>query len=228
MTFARHPDTLITHMVKHRDAKANSSAATPRKAARSRDLIIDATIEALNERPMREVTIEEVMRRTALSRPAFYQYFRSVPAVIKVLLDRLQTEMMSSGSSWLSTDGDRLVCLRESLSGLMSVVRAHGPLFRAITEAAPLDTELEASWRDFMVRWDGAVAARIVAEQQRGLIDRSIDAHRIARALNLMDQIVMVDFFGGPEQADLESAVDVIFRIWSATLYGTVASPDRS
>ena len=72
----------------------------------------------------------------------------------------------------------------------------------------------------FMNRWDGAVAARIVAEQRSGLIV-PCDAAAIARALNKLDAAVLIAEFGRKPQGNPTRVTETLFHIWTHTLYGS-------
>ena len=175
-------------------------------------------------RPVRELTAGELMRRTGLSRPAFYQYFRSVNDLMRTLLIDLQTEMLTVASPWFDSEQDREEAIERSLAGIIEVCVRQGPVFRAVAEAAPLDPALEKAWDEFMQRWDGAVAAQIVAEQGRGLIDRDLDAVQVARCLNRLDAAMMVDGFGRRDQADPRVVLRTLHAIWTRTLYASASS----
>ena len=95
----------------------------------------------------------------------------------------------------------------------------HGPVLRAIAEAAPHDERLERAWLALLADWDDAIAERIEAEQRAGLVP-PFDAWSMARALNRLDAAVLIDSFGRRPQADPEAVLDTVHRIWSSALYG--------
>ena len=55
--------------------------------------IMAAAEELLRERPFRELTVDEVMRRTELSRPSFYVYFRDRHHLVLRVVERFGAEM---------------------------------------------------------------------------------------------------------------------------------------
>ena len=124
--------------------------ANARDAARSRELIVETAVEFLRHHPYRELNAGVLMERTGLSRPAFYQYFRNIPALIAHLLEDLASEMGESADAWLLEDGDRIEALYAGHGGIAAVVKEHGKLFRAISEAAHLDADLETVWNAFV------------------------------------------------------------------------------
>ena len=62
------------------------TAATPEVAEGE---IIAAAEALLRERPFRELTVDEVMRRTDLSRPSFYVYFRDRHQLVLRVVEHL-------------------------------------------------------------------------------------------------------------------------------------------
>ena len=165
------------------------------------------------------MTVGEVMRRTTLSRPAFYQYFTDLQDLMVSLLGEIEAVMHETASPWIDGEGDPIAALRESNLGVVQTCLKHGHIIRAIVEAAPLDERLEQAWTSFMERWDDAVEARILAQQQEGLIP-PCDARRIANALNLLDVNLVVAAFGRHPQDDPSDVLETMHFVWSSTLYG--------
>ena len=208
-------------MVNRSESSARSGErANARDAARSRELIVETAVEFLRHHPYRDLNAGVLMERTGLSRPAFYQYFRNIPALVAHLLEGLASEMGESANAWLLEDGDRIEALYAGHGGVAAVVKEHGRLFRAISEAAHLDADLETVWNAFVDGWTEGIAARIRHEQSTGLIDPSLDADWIARALNLMDVELLIGGFGKEPQDPMEEVVETIVTVWRRTLYG--------
>lgn len=159
------------------------------------------------------------MAGTTLSRPAFYQYFADVHDLIISLLHDIEAVMYQTACPWISGEGEPIAALRESNWGIVKTCVEHGPIIRAIVEAAPLDERLEQAWILFMERWDDAVEAQILAQQQEGLIP-PLDARRIANALNSLDVNLVVGAFGRHPQSNPQEVLETMHRVWSSTLYG--------
>ena len=67
--------------------------------------IIAAAEELLRERPFRDLTVDEVMRRTELSRPSFYVYFRDRHQLVLRVVERLGAEMLEMSARWFEGAG---------------------------------------------------------------------------------------------------------------------------
>lgn len=166
------------------------------------------------------------MAATPLSRPAFYRYFTDVEDLIEQLLAEFERGMQEQAMSWftseVATAAESMKQFRDSMAGLIRIVARSGPLYRAISEAAPLHPGLERVWRRFMGEWDSAVARRIRLEQGAGLIDPTLEADRIAHALNLMDATLMIHAFGKGRvrPAEIEAVIETICEVWFRVLWG--------
>ncbi len=196
--------------------KRKRSRHAPEEARRK---ILDSAARFLRNRHFREMTIGEVMAGTTLSRPAFYQYFTDVHDLILSLLSEIEEIMHQLASPWIDGEGEPIAALRESNRGVVEICAKHGPVIRAIVEAAPLDERLEQAWTSFMQRWDDVAEARIVAHQRDGLVP-PLDARRIASALNSLDVNLVVAAFGRHPQDDPNEVLETMHRVWSSTLYG--------
>ena len=188
-------------------------------------MIRQRAVRFLWEHPFREMTVAKLMAGTELSRPAFYQYFDDLHGLIELLLEEVEAVMRQMANPWISGVGEPISALRVSLRGVVQTCVQHGPIIRAVAEAAPLDERLEQAWVGFMGRWNNAVKTRIEAHQRDGLIARSLDARRTANALNALDAAVLISEFGRKPQGDADAVLKTLHRIWVGTLYGS--SPKR-
>jgi AcrR family transcriptional regulator len=200
------------------NGKNRASRHTPAEARRE---ITQSAVCFLSAHVFRDLTVANLMAETTLSRPAFYQYFHDLHDLLVSLLDEVEASMHAVANPWIAGEGEPLAALRDSLGGVVGKCVEHGPVLRAVYEAAPLDQKLEAAWSAFMVRWDDAVSARIEAHQQAGLIG-PLDPRRTAKALNALDAAVLIAEFGRSPQGDPEAVLDTLHAIWVGALYGKV------
>lgn len=189
----------------------------------ARQEIVESAIRFLWRRAFRDLTVMELMAGTTLSRPAFYQYYTDLHDLMESLLREVEVVMHRTANPWIVGEGEPIAALRTSLRGVVETTRDHGPILRAVFEAATHDARLEAAWSAFMRRWDDAISARIVAQQETGLI-RPLDARRVANALNALDAAVVIAEFGRHPQGDVEAVLETLHAIWVGALYGAVPS----
>lgn len=196
-----------------------------RKSERTRKAILDGALELLWSRPFREMTVADLMTVTGVSRSAFYRYFDDLYALMETLLLGLEEDIFEVAAPWFTGEGDPVVLLRESLSGLVRVCYERGPLLRAVADASTTDERLESSWAGFLLQFDDAVTAHIEQQQARGLIPE-FDARPIAVALNRLDASLLIHSFGRHPRHNPDAVLEAITRIWTSTLYQTIDTTD--
>src|SRR5215217_6721910 len=108
-----------------------SSVMGPRRRRRTPEVaereIIAAAEELLRERPFRELTVDEVMRRTELSRPSFYVYFRDRHHLVLRVVEHIGGELFTMSDRWLRGTGEGPELARAALDGIVAVYVEHGP-----------------------------------------------------------------------------------------------------
>jgi AcrR family transcriptional regulator len=196
----------------------------PEEAERA---ILAAARAFLEERPFREMTVEGVMVRTGLSRPAFYAYFRDRYEVVTRLLEGIGGLLFALDWRWLSGgEGEeaREVLVDALRAGSRTFVE-YGPVLRAIADAAGYDARVEQVYRHGLIeRLVAAVAIRISRDVEAGLSPADLDPQETARALVLMTERYLLDAFGRPERRPSRRESAAVFatleEIWVRTLYG--------
>ncbi len=198
-------------------------AVATRKSERTQQAILDGALAFLWTHPFRDLTVSEVMSRAGSSRPAFYQYFTDLHELMETLLNDMRADIMGVAQPWFEGEGDPIVLLTESLSGLVAVCYRRGPILRAVSDAAASDARLEQVWADFLAGFDDAVAQRIEQQQALGLIPR-FSARPVAIALNRLDASLLIGQFGRRPRGDPNAVCAALTRIWISTLYGMDAA----
>ena len=191
---------------------------SPEEAERE---ILAAAEELLRERPFRDLTVDEVMRRTDLSRPSFYVYFKDRHQLVLRVAERLGDEMLSLTSRWFEGTGpDGAASFREALTGTVTVYDRHGPVLHALADAATVDPEVERTYNAIMQTFIDATTTHIEAEIAAGRV-LPLDAGQTARALCLMNDRYLLATLGRTRTASPETVVETLATIWTRTLYGT-------
>jgi TetR/AcrR family transcriptional regulator, ethionamide resistance regulator len=197
----------------------------PEEAERA---ILAAARAFLEERPFREMTVEEIMVRTGLSRPAFYAYFRDRYEVVTRLLEGIGGLLFALDWRWLSGgegEEEAREVLVDALRAGSRIFVEYGPVLRAIADAAGYDARVEQVYRYGLIeRLVAAVASRISRDVEAGLSPTDLEAEETARALVLMTERYLLDAFGRPERRPSRRESTAVFRaleeIWVRTLYG--------
>jgi TetR/AcrR family transcriptional regulator, ethionamide resistance regulator len=186
-----------------------------RSPAEAEREILDSAEGFLRERPLRELTIDEVMAGTGLSRPAFYVYFRDRHDLVLRLISEIGSELFEMADKWLK-GGD----LRAGVEGVVAVYAKHGPVLRAISDAAVDDPDVERAYHGLVQRFIDATAEHIRIEQRGGRAE-GMTARRTAAALVWMNERYLSMCLGGRNNKQLRprEVADTLHQIWTRTLY---------
>jgi AcrR family transcriptional regulator len=181
--------------------------------------ILDAAEAFLRERPFREMTVDAVMSRTGLKRPAFYVHFRDRHDLALRVVEDLGLELGEMVDRWL-VGNDLVNDAKAAFEGLAEVYAKHGRVLRALSDAASGDENVERAYRDLMQQFINATAKRFADDQAAGLIDADLDVEETARALVWMDERYLTQAFSEEPHPDVQRVVQVLYNIWFSALYG--------
>ena len=189
---------------------------TPEVAERE---IIAAAEELLRERPFRELTVDEVMRRTELSRPSFYVYFRDRHHLVLRVVEHLGTELWTMSERWFDGTGPGDLRVRHAIEGIVAVFERHGAVLHALADAATVDPDVELAYRGLVQGFIDATAKHIESEIEAGRI-LPLDPAQTAKALIWMDERYLISCLGRTPNVAPEAVVETLATIWTRTLYG--------
>jgi len=181
--------------------------------------ILEAAERVLRARPFRDLQVADLMDETGLRRSSFYHYFRDRHDLVVGLLEKLAAELVPMNEVWFRAEGDRVANLRAGYEGVGRFWARHGPVLRAVADAATHDRKVEWAHRRFVERFVRGTAERIRADIDCGQI-APLDAEETARALILMSEGVLNEKLGRDHRADWRAVVDTLATIWQRALYG--------
>lgn len=188
---------------------------TPEVAQRE---IIDAAEALLRERPFRELTVDEVMRRTGLSRPSFYVYFKDRHDLMLRVFAALRGELQTVVNRWTQADGNSPQRLREALEGVVAVYAQHGPVVRALADAATDDPEVEQAYTGVVQFFIDAARERITSEVKAGVIAK-VDPEETAKALVWMTERYLYHSLGTARPSPPDEVAATLISVMSRALY---------
>jgi TetR/AcrR family transcriptional regulator, ethionamide resistance regulator len=180
--------------------------------------ILDAAEAILRERPFRDLTVDEIMARTTLSRPSFYVYFRGRHHLTVRLVEGIGAELLDKSQAWLAGTGEPRSDVRAAFEGIGAVYAEHGLVLGAIADAAGHDSDVEETYRGLILRFVDVTAGRIAKDIGRGDA-RDLDVHETARALVWMSERYLNESLGRLPQAPAEAVVETLTTIWTRVLY---------
>lgn len=180
--------------------------------------ILAAAELLLRERPFREITVADIMSRTGLKRPAFYVHFRDRYELVLRVVEQIGAELSAWLDSWLDGSSPR-EDLAATLGGAARVYAAHGPVLRALADAAVSDASVETSYRTLVQGFIETITAHIAAEQAAGGIAAELDGRETARALVWLNERYFYETLGGAVPEDPSRVATVLTGIWVGALY---------
>lgn len=193
-------------------AKQRSQRRLRREEVRGR--ILDAAADLLRDRPYRDLTVEQVMRAAGLSRTIFYRHFDDLPHLVLRLLEAPSADLLERERRLALEELPLAEVIREALTAPVAAFERHGPLLRAIAEAASHDEVIEMGFRSLMEQYEQLIVEylRLLSDLGRGRLE---DPEPAARALNLMNVHFLLDAFGTPERRiSPDAALGTLTEIW--------------
>ena len=190
---------------------------TPHQAReRTRRRIVDAASELVRERSFARLTVGAVMGRAGLERTIFYRHFDDLAELIlsigREAIDELYAAQVALAEARLDYGPERVL---EAVEVPVRVYHRHGPVLRAVSEAAAGDERLAAGQVPVRRRFD-----ELIADALRGVEKQSGrpfgDVMETARALNLLAEAYLLDSFGREPRVSVETAVRTMSEVWLA------------
>lgn len=180
----------------------------------TRAQILAAAERFLRERPFRELSVDILMAQTGHARTVFYRHFDDLAdLVLRVLQSAGRGRLLEIAEEWAADPAEDEDSARRALEQIVAFFAEHGPLIRAVVDAASYDESIERLYRALFERFVEVTEKAIAARRS------AVDAHEVARALNIMNVRYLVDSFGSGQMTEPERARDTLWLIWTRTLY---------
>jgi AcrR family transcriptional regulator len=177
----------------------------------SRERIVAAATELVRHQSYGELSIGAVMERAGFGRTIFYRHFDDLGDLLvrasRDAIDSLYAAQRPLGSA---ADRDAEDVVADAVKRAVAVYRTHGPLLRAVVEAAASDPEVAAGHNAMRRQFDGLVEQAL---RERG--GRFADVAETARALNRLNEAYLLDAFGREPRISTETAVQTLTEIWT-------------
>jgi AcrR family transcriptional regulator len=189
-----------------------------RRREESEREILEAAERLLRERPFRELTVDDVMAAAGQARTTFYRHFGDRQELLIRLLSDLAGELYETAGAWLGGGDNPRAESLQAFELLIGVYEQHGPLLRAIAEAANHDPEIEQAYARLVQLFIDATVARLERDQAAGRVDL-LYLRETAVALVWMSERYLTLTFGQPGAGDHDTAVAVLHTIWMRAVY---------
>jgi AcrR family transcriptional regulator len=177
----------------------------------TRARIVAAAEEELRSRPLRDVSVEEVMERAQLTRTLFYRHFDDLFDLVVSVARPAFDELFATDQQILGADPSDPDRLRQALAPAVALFAQHGPLIRAVAEASVFDAGVEAIYRGALERF-GALTERFLEQVGAPVADHA----QTARALTFLNVGYLLDTFGTEPRATPDEATSTLLELWRA------------
>jgi len=202
-------------------ARAPRGRRSARPSGDDRELAILATAERLlAERPLAEISVDDLAKGAGLSRPTFYFYFASKDAVLLTLFERVIVEADSALEGMVANPpADIKTLWRTGINLFVETFGSHRAVSLA-ADAARTNKDIGDLWSRFMQKWVDHIAVVIEAERSRGAAPVTLPARDLSTALNLLNEKVMLTSFAHerPSVPD-EQLLETLVHVWVTSIY---------
>jgi AcrR family transcriptional regulator len=206
---------------------ASRRAEIRQSRQQSRDRIVAAATELVRRRSYGALTVDDVMREAGFGRTIFYRHFDDLADLLlragREAIDELYDAQRAFSEAWV---GDGADVVHMAIEPAVAVYRRHGPLLRAIAEAAAGDEQIAAGQQAIRGRFNELIeealrASPHLAEHPAG------DIAETARALNLLNESYLLDAFGREPRVSAQTATRILTEIWVALINPTIPLPAK-
>jgi AcrR family transcriptional regulator len=158
------------------------------------------------------------MASAGLTRTLFYRHFDDLGDLVVRLLAEASAELYEHERRLATTAAGEDRSIREALEPAVYTLSRHGPLLRAITEAASHDERIERAYEQMADRFGALIEGylRMLVEHGRAEL---ADPTQTARALNLMNLSYLLDAFGESKpKVPPDVALRTLVEIWTRVI----------
>jgi AcrR family transcriptional regulator len=185
---------------------------------KTREKVIASALKLADKGSFRELSVDEIARSAGISRSAFYTHFQDKQELLLVAVREVSEQLHEMADRWWHGVGPPAERVRKAIEGVVSVYAGEAGLLRTATEVSTYDDEMRALWLDIADRFIEATADHVRAEQDVGLIPRTLDPRSTAEALFWMAERCCYTYLGRSERTP-KQVVDGLVPVWIAALY---------
>ena len=181
----------------------------------SRERIVAAATELVRTTSYGALTVDDVMREAGAGRTIFYRHFDDLADLLMRAGREAFEGLYQAEEAFRNAHVGGEPNVRAAIEAAVEVYREHGPLLRAIFEAAAAgDEQILAGQQAMLERFDGLVEDVLrTSPRMAGRPDEEIA--ETARALNLLNVNYLLDAFGREPRVSTETAVRTLSGIWA-------------
>jgi AcrR family transcriptional regulator len=185
----------------------------------SRERIVAAATELIRRTSYGALTVDDVMREAGAGRTIFYRHFDDLADLLMRAGREAFEGLLEAERAFREVRvGDDPDVVRTALEPAVAVYRRHGPLLRAIAEAAAGGDEQIAAGRQAMRERFNELVEEVLRTSPAFAARSAADIAETARALNSLNENYLLDAFGREPRVSTETAVRTLSEIWVAVI----------
>jgi len=204
----------------------NGSPRRPRRRGRrpkTYAAVLRATSELLEQVPLAELSVAQILAAANVGRTSFYEHFASKEDVVVKLVRGISAEVAEEIEPMFHR-GERSVeeAFRDGLSNWMRIGARYGPLLVAATEEWPAIPELRRVWLRMLGALTARLAELIAQDRDAGLALPGADSEALAAALIWgTERIFHVSMTGRyPALTGRDAILEPLVQLYVWTIYG--------
>ena len=186
----------------------------------SRGRIVGAAEQLVRRSAFADLTVDDVMREAGIGRTIFYRHFDDLGDLLmragREAIDDLLSAQVAFSRARM---GDSPDVVRAAIEPAVAAYVRHGPLLRAIGEAAAVDERI-ATGQEAMRERFRELVEQVLRASPNLAVDPAADIAEVARALNGMNEKYLLEVFGREAQVSAETATRTLSAIWLALIDG--------
>lgn len=199
------------------------------KGAATRERIIAAAAELIQERGVAGTTTEEVRAAAGVSSSQLYHYFKDKMALVRAVIAYTTDSVLGAQDEFLG-HLDSIKALRRWRDLLVRIQRGLGceggcPLGTLSTEIAEISTEFRLDLNRAFTRWEEGIRSGLRAMHDRGELRKDANPNQLATALLAAVQGGLLLTQVRRNTKPLEAAVDAMLEHIESL---TTAAPKRA
>jgi AcrR family transcriptional regulator len=184
----------------------------------ARERIVAAAEALVRDESYAALTVEDVMHEAGIGRTIFYRHFDDLADLLMTAGREAFEGLYEAEQAFRNAHIGGEPNVRAAIEAAVAVYREHGPLLRAIAEAAAAgDEQIAAGQQAMLERFDGLVED-VLRASPRFSARPDGEIAETARALNLLNVNYLLDAFGREPRVSSDTAAQTLAGIWGALI----------
>jgi TetR/AcrR family transcriptional regulator, ethionamide resistance regulator len=149
----------------------------------TRAALLESTERLLRERPLAQLTVDQISRGASLTRTAFYRYFGRKEDAVVALSARYFDIIFEGRKPFFSEDRPLDEACREAVANELATWSEHGAVLRGLADLGASDPEMREAWYEQVEQFVPPVEQRIRSHARQRGVEPPPQPRQVAEAL---------------------------------------------